>query len=53
MSDLCQELGIHCTLFATGCIFEYDQAHQIGGVPFTEEDKANFDGSFYSKTKVL
>mmetsp|Transcript_33058 Transcript_33058/g.67624 ORF Transcript_33058/g.67624 Transcript_33058/m.67624 type:complete len:344 (+) Transcript_33058:104-1135(+) len=51
VSDLCQELGIHCTLFATGCIFEYDKDHQIGGVTFTEEDKANFDGSFYSKTK--
>ena len=86
VSDLCQELGIHCTLYATGCIFEYDKAreismkgernqflssfrdanlsqirltslnkqdHPIGGCTFTEEDKPNFDGSFYSKTKVL
>lgn len=52
VSDLCQELGIHHTLFATGCIFEYDAAHPIGGKTFTEEDRANFDGSFYSKTKV-
>jgi len=52
VSDICQELGIHCTLYATGCIFEYDAEHTIGGKGFTEEDKANFDGSFYSKTKV-
>jgi hypothetical protein len=52
VSDICQELGIHCTLYATGCIFEYDAEHVIGGKGFTEEDKANFDGSFYSKTKV-
>jgi dTDP-4-dehydrorhamnose reductase len=52
VSDLCQELGIHCTLYATGCIFEYDAEHVIGGKGFTEEDMANFDGSFYSKTKV-
>lgn len=32
------------TLYATGCIFEYDAAHPIGGPGFTEEDKANFDG---------
>lgn len=52
VSDLCQEKGIHCTLFATGCIFEYDDAHPIGsGIGFKEEDKPNFDGSFYSKTK--
>ena len=51
VSDLCSELGIHCTLYATGCIFEYDDEHPIGGKSFTEEDKPNFDGSFYSKTK--
>jgi 3,5-epimerase/4-reductase len=53
VSDLCQELNIHCTLYATGCIFEYDETHKIGsGIGFTEDDKPNFDGSFYSKTKV-
>ena len=51
VSDICALRKIHCTLYATGCIFEYDDAHQVGGVPFTEEDKPNFDGSFYSKTK--
>ena len=40
--------------YATGCIFEYDAAHPLGGgveTAFTEEDRANFDGSYYSMTK--
>jgi len=40
--------------FATGCIFEYDAAHPEGsGIGFKEEDKPNFTGSFYSKTKAM
>jgi len=27
IADVCNERGIHVTLFATGCIFEYDEAH--------------------------
>mmetsp|Transcript_14991 Transcript_14991/g.30835 ORF Transcript_14991/g.30835 Transcript_14991/m.30835 type:complete len:277 (+) Transcript_14991:21-851(+) len=54
LSDLCEERGIHCTVFATGCIFEYDDEHKLGsGVGFTEEDSANFDASWYSKTKGM
>ena len=35
-----------------GCIYEYDEAHALGsGVGFTEEEKPNFTGSFYSETK--
>ena len=49
LADICWNKEIHCTLYATGCIFEYDTAHPIGGPGFTEEDRANFDGSFYSK----
>jgi len=46
--------GINVTNFATGCIFEYDEKHQLGsGVGFTEEDIPNFDKSFYSMTKGL
>lgn len=52
LADLCDEMGIHLTLFATGCIFEYDDEHPMySGKGFTEEDRPNFDGSFYSKTK--
>eukprot|EP00980_Cylindrotheca_fusiformis_P003162 scaffold721_cov131-Cylindrotheca_fusiformis.AAC.52 len=52
LADLCDERGIHCTVYATGCIFVYDEKHPEGsGIGFTEEDKPNFDGSFYSQTK--
>ena len=52
LADLCDERGIHCTVYATGCIFVYDEAHPEGsGIGFTEEDIPNFDGSFYSQTK--
>ena len=52
VADICAAKGIHHLLYATGCIFEYDEEHQIGGQGFTEEDSANFHGSFYSHTKV-
>ncbi|MBA0853880.1 hypothetical protein Goshw_023263 [Gossypium schwendimanii] len=40
--------------FATGCIFEYNVAHLQGSdIGFKEEDKPNFIGSFYSKTKAM
>jgi dTDP-4-dehydrorhamnose reductase len=52
VADLCNERGIHCTVYATGCIYTYDAAHPLGsGIGFTEEDKPNFTGSFYSETK--
>lgn len=53
VADICAMKNIHHTLYATGCIFEYDDEHMIGGKPFTEEDFANFHGSFYSHTKAL
>jgi dTDP-4-dehydrorhamnose reductase len=52
LADVCNERGIQCTVYATGCIYEYDDAHPIGGKTFTEEDAPNFEGSFYSKTKI-
>jgi 3,5-epimerase/4-reductase len=52
VADLCCERQIHCSVYATGCIFKYDDAHALGsGIGFTEEDAPNFDGSFYSQTK--
>lgn len=52
VADLCNSKGIHCTVYATGCIFKYDDAHPLGsGIGFKEEDVPNFDGSFYSQTK--
>lgn len=53
VADLAEEKNIHHTLFATGCIFEYDNEHQIGGQGFTEDDTPNFHGSYYSHTKAM
>lgn len=54
LADVCSEMGVHMTNFATGCIFEYDEGHQLGsGVGFKEEDKPNFAASYYSKTKAI
>jgi 3,5-epimerase/4-reductase len=50
---LCAELGIHITNFATGCIYEYDSDHPIGGPGFTEDEPPNFSASYYSHTKQL
>ena len=52
IADQCNRRDIHCTIFGTGCIYEYDAEHTIGGKGFLEEDPPNFDKSFYSKTKV-
>ena len=49
--DIAHQRDIHVTNFATGCIYTYDEAHSIGGKPFTEKDDPNFLGSFYSETK--
>jgi 3,5-epimerase/4-reductase len=53
LADICSVYGIHVTVFATGCIYEYDDDHPLGsGKGFLETDKPNFTGSFYSKTKA-
>ena len=51
--DACESRGLHCTNFATGCIYTYDAAHPVGGAPFTERDPPNYEGSFYSVTKGM
>lgn len=53
LADLCYQRKIHLTNFATGCIFKYDDDHPMGGKTFSEEDDANFTGSFYSFSKGL
>ncbi|ONI34006.1 hypothetical protein PRUPE_1G458500 [Prunus persica] len=54
LADVCKDQGLLMMNFATGCIFEYDKEHPLGsGIGFKEEDKANFTGSFYSKTKAM
>jgi dTDP-4-dehydrorhamnose reductase len=52
LADLCDARGIHLTIYATGCIYEYDSQHAMrSGVGFTELDVPNFKGSFYSESK--
>lgn len=52
--DVAHKRNIHVTNISTGCIYEYDENHQMfSGKGFTEEDKPNFDGSFYSRTKIM
>ncbi len=44
----CGQRGIYWVHFGSGCIYEGDN----GGRGFTEEDKPNYFGSFYSRTKI-
>jgi len=53
VADICAQKGIHHLLYATGCIFEYDDQHTIGGQGFLETDSPNFHGSYYSHTKAM
>ncbi|KAG1673669.1 hypothetical protein FOA52_010537 [Chlamydomonas sp. UWO 241] len=53
LADLCLQRDIHMLYYGTGCIFHYDETHVIGGKGFTEEDKPNFTGSYYSHTKAI
>ena len=48
---IAKEKNIHYTYLGTGCIFEYDETHLLGGSPFSEEDLPNFKGSSYSTVK--
>ncbi len=53
LADVCALRNTHVTVFATGCIYEYDAAHAAGsGRGFTEDDAPNFSASYYSKTKA-
>ncbi|XP_042488528.1 trifunctional UDP-glucose 4,6-dehydratase/UDP-4-keto-6-deoxy-D-glucose 3,5-epimerase/UDP-4-keto-L-rhamnose-reductase RHM1-like [Macadamia integrifolia] len=54
LADVCKAHGLLLLNFATGCIFEFDEKHPEGsGIGFKEDDKPNFIGSFYSKTKAM
>ena len=54
IANWCNKNNIHITYLGTGCIYQYDELHTIENqVGFTELDKPNFDGSFYSETKIM
>lgn len=52
LADVCLQREIHMLYYGTGCIFHYDDEHLIGGQGFSEDDKPNFTGSYYSHSKV-
>ena len=52
--DEAKKLDLKVVNYATGCIYQYDDAHPMySGKGFTEEDPPNFTGSFYSYTKDI
>jgi UDP-glucose 4,6-dehydratase len=54
LASVASELGIHMMYMGTGCIFEYDGAHPLGGgegTGFSESALPNFFGSSYSTVK--
>ena len=53
LASECARRGIHLTYVGTGCIYEYDVEHSMGGKGFTEEDTPNFDKSYYSYGKII
>ncbi|TVU51787.1 hypothetical protein EJB05_03231 [Eragrostis curvula] len=54
LADVCRDRALVLINYASGCIYEYDEAHQLGsGVGFKEDEAHNFAGSFYSKTKSM
>jgi 3,5-epimerase/4-reductase len=54
LADVCYLNGnIHCAVFGSGCIYEYDKDHPIGGKGFLEGDEPNYTGSFYSQSKII
>lgn len=54
LADIAYTYGIHMTNIGTGCIYEYDAEHPLySSIGFKEDDRPNFDGSFYAKTKIM
>lgn len=49
VASACQVLGIYLAYVGSGCIYA---GHGESGDGFTEEEPANFYGSFYSRTKA-
>jgi len=53
VAELCKELGIHCTLFTTTFIYNYDEKHPIGDpVGFKEDEPPNWDKLKYVRLAI-
>jgi 3,5-epimerase/4-reductase len=53
LADITWRRNLHLTYLGTGCIYEYDATHPLGGPGFTETDTPNFAKSFYSYSKIM
>ena len=54
LADCAYIKNVHMINLGTGCIYEYNDVHAMfSGIGFTEDEEPNFDGSFYSKTKIM
>jgi 3,5-epimerase/4-reductase len=51
--DICKELNIHCTLFTTTFIYNYNEKHPIGDpVGFKEDEPPNWDKLKYVRLAI-
>jgi len=51
--DLCYMEEIHCTYFGSGCLYQYNEQHSLGsGIGYSEDEEPNFDGNFYTRTRI-
>ncbi len=50
VAELCRQRGIHCTLFGTGCLYQYEPG---SNKKYTEQDPPNFTGNFYGRMRAV
>lgn len=50
IAECCTETDIYMVHMGSGCIYE---TNRCSGIGFSENDKPNFKGSFYSRTKIF
>ncbi len=50
MAEACANTNIYMVHMSSGCIYE---TNRCSGIGFSENDKPNFKGSFYSRTKIF
>ncbi|GAB2224125.1 hypothetical protein Droror1_Dr00004872 [Drosera rotundifolia] len=54
LTDVCRECGVLMVYYTSGCIFDYDDKHPLGsGIGFKEEDRSNYSGSFFSRSRAM
>lgn len=50
IAEVCKDTDIYMVHIGSGCIYE---TNRCSGIGFSENDKPNFKGSFYSRTKIF